>query len=110
MTGNRTMPPAPPVAPAVVSTAPQEHANVKAVNADAEVKKLAESKRSKIVSLEQQFKDLKDSLPEGEPINVVATRDGLYKRERKKVGDKFTIVDKDDLGTWMKPLKPEKKA
>jgi len=38
------------------------------------------------------------------PIDVVATRDGYYKQERKKPGDKFTIEGEHQMGDWMEVL------
>ena len=51
----------------------------------------------------EKFEKMKASLPKNKPINVIALRDGYYRKERKKVGDKFTIENSDKLGTWMKP-------
>lgn len=104
MSSNRNIP-APPALVSIEPIAPSNELKVEP-EVKKDEKKSAEVKKagSKINSPREKFEKLKASLPEGKPINVIATADGFYQRSRRKKGDKFTITCKEEFGTWMTPI------
>lgn len=62
-----------------------------------------------VAAFEDNNQEVLPPVPNG--IEVVATKDGFYRQQRRKKGQIFTVGTMKELGSWMSPTDPKiKKA